>query len=207
MDRDLFLWLKMDKGIRNSSLGGKSAVQTASCLVAAILVLCLEAPAVAQDVQFGGQVRPRFEYRDPKGTGRDAFTSMRVRAHLVATLDPIVGVLIQFQDVRTFGEESGTLSDFRGDNLDMHQGYIEVRSTGSTTLSARLGRQEIALGAERLIGAVNWAQQGRAFDGLRLAADGHAARLDLFGAQLADASAQGISDDAYLVGVYGQVVE
>ena len=196
----------MDKRIRNSSLSEKKAAHTARCLVTSVLVLGVTGPVVAQDLQFGGQVRPRFEYRDPKGTGRDAFTSMRVRGHLIAALDHVVSVFIQFQDVRTFGEESSTLNDFQADNLDLHQGYIEVRSSGMTTLSARLGRQEIALGAERLIGAVNWAQQGRAFDGLRLAADGHTGRLDVFGAQLGDASAHEISDEAYLLGAYGELL-
>ena len=57
--------------------------------------------AVAQDVIFGGQVRPRFESKDLGGdaTAR-SFTSMRVRADLKAKLEGRVGVFVQIQDVR-----------------------------------------------------------------------------------------------------------
>ena len=60
------------------------------------LVAVLAVPARAQDITFGGQIRPRYEYRNPAvGGAGDAFTSMRVRANLSATLDRQVRVFIQ----------------------------------------------------------------------------------------------------------------
>ncbi len=73
-------------------------------MVASVLVIVMAAPAVGQEVKFGGQVRPRFEFRDPSGSGDDSFTSMRVRAQLSATLERNVGVFIQVQDVRLWGD-------------------------------------------------------------------------------------------------------
>ncbi len=166
----------------------------------------LGAPARAQDVDVGGQIRPRWEFRDSLQVGHDDFTSMRVRAHVDAALDEYVSVFIQLQDVRLFGEETNTLGDFRADNFDLHQGYVGARYAfqgRDLELSARVGRQEMIFGEQRLIGAVNWAQQGRAFDGVRLTAEVPSARVDLFGMQIADASAVTQGSDAFFVGGYG----
>lgn len=167
----------------------------------------LAPPTLAQDVSLGGQVRPRFEFRDSTEVRNDAFTSMRVRAHLAAALDRGVSIFIQFQDVRFWGEESSTLADFSADNFDLHQGYLEVRSSGPTTVAARLGRQELTFGGERVIGTVGWTQQGRTFDAVRLSADWDRFRVDVIGAQLAEESALGIEDDAYFLGAYAVLLD
>ncbi len=150
---------------------------------------------VAQEVTFGGQVRPRYEFRDTAGTGSDGFTSMRVRAHVSATLERQVKVFVQIQDVRLWGEETSTLGDFQADNFDLHQGYVEVQQSPTEALSlrARIGRQEAAFGAERLIGPVGWTQQSRSFDGVRLSAHGGFGTVDVIGFRLAEATAPSIS--------------
>ncbi len=170
------------------------------------LIAAAAGSAHGRDLDFGGQVRTRFEFRDPSPMGiRDNHTSMRVRTHISASLDHDTGVFIQLQDVRLWGEETSTLGDFRADNLDLHQGYFEVRSLGGSPFSVRAGRQAIALGDQRLVGAVDWAQQGRAFDGLRVTAALGSARADLLGIKLAEGTASGISHNAYLSGVYVHV--
>ena len=136
-------------------------------VVCALLVVGGSLPLDAQQVTLGGQIRPRFEFREPAANGDDGFTSMRARINLSALLERNVRVFLQLQDVRLWGEETGTLSDFRADNFDLHQGYIEVGHSGDTGFDLRVGRQEIALGGERLVGPVGWTQQGQAFDGVR----------------------------------------
>ncbi|NIP78292.1 MAG: alginate export family protein, partial [Gemmatimonadetes bacterium] len=74
---------------------------------------------------------------------------------------------VQVQDVRVWGGELGT-TDPSADGLDLHQGWLELGDAGSGALSLRVGRQELAYGGERLVGALNWAQQARSFDGARL---------------------------------------
>ena len=171
------------------------------------VALYFAASPQAQEVSVGGQIRPRFEFRDPASGGYDTFTSMRVRAQVRAALDRKVRVFIQLQDVRLWGEEANTLGDFRADNFDLHQGYAELGDIGGRPLSLRLGRQEISLGGQRLVGAVGWTQQGRAFDGVRLSATPEGGRVDLLGIRLGDASASavGISQNAYLLGAYVQL--
>lgn len=158
-------------------------------------------------VKVGGQVRPRYEARDA-GVGQyDMATTMRVRTHVAAQLHPKSRVYIEFQDVRTWGEEQNTLTDYQADHFDLHQGYFEIENIGHSTLSMRVGRQAIALGGQRLVGAVEWTQQGRAFDGLRLTANLNGGRVDLIGLKLAEASLSQVAHDAYLFGVYQQITK
>lgn len=159
-------------------------------------------PAVAQDVELGGQVRPRYEVRDSPGGGTEAFTSMRTRAELAARVAPGVRAFVQLQDVRVWGEERGTLADFSADGLDLHQGWVEVGDRSGTFRAVRVGRQEVVYGGQRLIGAVGWTPQARAFDGVKLTTGSDALRLDLFGFQIADAFTPTNADDAGLAGVY-----
>lgn len=159
-----------------------------------------------QQVSLSGQIRPRIEFRDPVGATRDAFTSMRVRLGARVTIDEHVSAFVQMQDVRIFGEETNTLTDFRADNFDVHQAYIDVHTPGgSPRLAARVGRQELLFGGQRLVGPVGWTQQGRSFDGVKLTADAEAVRVDVIGAQLTDATAVTATDNSYFVGSYATV--
>lgn len=148
-------------------------------VVSALLLLSVIRVS-AQRVEFQGQIRPRYEYRDPSGDGRDDFISMRVRAGLSAALADDVSVFVQLQDVRLWGEETHPLRDFRADNFDLHQGYVTVSDIAGGPLAVRVGRQETVLAEERLLGAVDWTQQAQAFDGLRLMAEPEGFRLDAF---------------------------
>ena len=158
---------------------------------------------VAKEVSFGGQIRPRAEFRDPVGTGYDMFTSMRVRAQMVAKLDRNVDAFVQIQDVRLWGEEGNTLGDFRADNFDLHQGYVTLSNIRESNVSIRVGRQAIAFGGQRLIGAVEWTQQGRVFDGVRATMKSERVTFNAIGIRLADATASLVHGaNAYLSGVY-----
>lgn len=172
---------------------------------AALMLLGFAAPqAAAQEVRLGGQVRPRLEIRDPlPGGGAEAFTSMRVRAALDAHLESGIRAFVQVQDVRFWGEENGTLADFRADGFDLHQGWVELGDGAGAFRSVRVGRQEAAFGGERLIGAVGWTQQGRAFDGVRLSTGRGPLIVDLVAFQVGESAAPTRAEDAGVVGAYG----
>lgn len=169
------------------------------------IVLLTSGYASAKDITLGGQVRPRAEFRDPVGAGYDNLVSMRVRAQIAAKLDKNVDVLIQLQDVRLWGEETNTLGDFNADHFDLHQGYITLNNINDAPFSIRAGRQAISFGGQRLIGAVEWTQQARAFDGLRVMLKPQWGALDVLGIRLSDATAPGINSNAYLTGIYATV--
>ncbi len=167
------------------------------------------ASAMAQELTFGGEVRPRFELRDLVGVDavRSEFTSMRTRLSAGVELEPNVSAYVQLQDVRVFGEEGSTLGDFSADGLDLHQGWLELGDAGADALSIRVGRQEAAYGGQRLLGAVNWAQQGRSFDGARIRYRPSAtAVVDGLAFRLRDSqTAPGAAPDQSLYGVYSTI--
>ncbi len=181
-----------------------------------VLILALApALATAQQVTVGGQIRPRSQYRNPSlsgagSTGReffndgDGFTTMRARIHADAKLKGNVRIFAQLQDVRIWGSETSTLGDFNADNFDLHQGFVDLSSEDDVWLG-RAGRQEVNLGGQRLIGAVDWTQQARSFDGLRLQRmkDGTGATFLAF--QTADATAPTQSADAGVFAGYGKI--
>lgn len=175
--------------------------RTGTLVGAALVAAC--GVAAAQEVSVHGQVRPRFEYRDPTFTrpAGDA-TSMRVRAALEAALDDRVSVFVQLQDVRLWGEETGTLSDFRADNLDLHQGWVRLRPRGALWLTATIGRQETGLGGERLVGVVDWTQQAQSFDGVRVDAARDWGTVSLLAYAIGEESAPAVARDAELYGVH-----
>ncbi len=161
-------------------------------------------PAAAQQLELGGEIRPRFEVRDPVpgplGETRE-FTSMRTRLSLSAGVLEDVRAFVQLQDVRVWGSEAGT-TDAAADMLDLHQGWIEVGDGAAGPWSLRVGRQELAYGGQRLVGVVNWAQQARSFDGVRLRVrPAEGIRVDGFATQIGDVD--GGRADESLLGVYG----
>jgi hypothetical protein len=138
---------------------------------AAVLAAMMPVDAAAQteSVRLLGEVRVRGEAeRQPGFDTTDAFTNLRSRIGLEAVLSPKAIVMLQVQDARTFGEEA-SLTDGSADRLDMHQAWLQYRmNAGEYGVSLRAGRQEIALGNERLVGASNWTATGRSFNGLRV---------------------------------------
>ena len=182
-------------------------MRKANLLALAAIGVAGASPLSAQDLTFHGQVRPRYESRDPAGTGRDGFTSMRVRASIEAALEKGLTIFVQLQDVRRFGEEGSTLADFSADNFDVHQAYLRYKGQKADWLTTTIGRQQTAFGGQRLVGAVDWAQQGRAFDGVRFDVGREWGALALIGYTLADASTPAHDADAELFGAYATVAD
>jgi hypothetical protein len=88
-----------------------------------------------------------------------------LRSRFSAAGQPIerVTVFFQAQDARTFGEEASTVANAK--NLDLHQGWFEVRDVFDAPVAVKVGRMELAYGDQRLIGNFGWDNVGRAFDG------------------------------------------
>jgi hypothetical protein len=178
----------------------------APALALALSTLALAAPtdAGAQVVNLTGQVRPRFEFRDPVAGGKDDFTSMRVRFGADVQIESGLSVFIQGQDVRIWGAETHPLFDYSADAVDLHQGYLRFRGEGTSWLTTTVGRMETNLGGQRLVGAVDWTQQGQSFDGVRFDAEAGRTRWALLGFTVRDDTAGGdVEED--LFGAYGTI--
>jgi hypothetical protein len=160
-----------------------------------------------------GQFRLRFE-ADGRTAGIDPDLAVlsRVRVGGGVLLADWIDVYAQLQDSRAWGTERNTLTDGSADALDLHQGFAVLGS--GPGFKAKLGRQEVVLGDERLVGAVGWTNTGRAFDGARLS--GSAGQFDWsafwMNVQERDSTLaiglnpqlnQGVNDDGWLIGGFG----
>jgi hypothetical protein len=152
------------------------------CIVALLFgIQQVRAQEFAPSIRWFGDVRVRsevdmrdFNQRTPPNT----ITLLRTRLGFEAVPFEDVRVFIQARDSRAFGQEASTLADSR--NLDLHQGFVEIKKLFADPLMLRLGRQELSYGNERIIGTVGWHNVGRVFDGGLLRVDVDAVTLDLF---------------------------
>jgi hypothetical protein len=128
---------------------------------------------VSESIEVTGEVRVRNECRNVKDyksidsmRAGDDYTLLRTRLNVNATITDWLGARVGIQDSRTFGEEASPTSDEAG--VDLHEGYLELRlrSVADVPLMIRVGRQEIRLGAGRLVAERQWSNAGQAFDGL-----------------------------------------
>lgn len=153
------------------------------------------------------QVRPRFEV----DTGRDGtaetqgwMVSQRSRLGVLAEA-PRWQAKVVAQDVRAWGTESDTvknnptLFDYNADNFDMHEAW--ARWTPNERTSLTVGRQEISVDEQRLVGPTDWAQQGRSFDAVRYQVKQGALNAEIAGALVTDGGAK--DTDTYTVLVRG----
>ena len=164
------------------------------------------APASPQ-VKVGGQLRLRPEHRnelkpDAAGGTSDLFVGQRARANVTVSTERL-RAFVEVQDARNWGTETSTLSNDR--NLDLHQAYLDLPNLGHSGLSLTLGRQEIAYGDERLLGAADWLTAARSFDGAVVRYGGKGGMVDALGALVNDrkTSARGVGD-MVLAGAYGR---
>ena len=134
-----------------------------------------------------GEFRERFE-----GFNHAAFTPSRddsywlSRLRLNAAITPgrRWSALVQVQDARVAGKGVGpTAPPFRGP-LDLRMAYTDVGDMQKSAFAVRAGRQELALGEQRLIGHLNWTNTARTFDGARATLRRGGYQVDLFGASV-----------------------
>lgn len=128
---------------------------------------------LVKQVSLDGQIRLRYEYRDPAAylntppsTRTDDFFMERTRINLKATVTDDLEVFIQPQDSRNWGSEATVVTDTH--NLDMHQAFFEVRNLFGEPLSIKAGRMELSYGDQRLVSPLDWSNVARAWDGAKI---------------------------------------
>jgi hypothetical protein len=145
------------------------------------LMSCCLSLIVVSNAQFSliGQLRTRTEVRDglgnlaPKGAKPAVFTSQRTRLTFGYKWDRVTfGVAVQ--DIRVWGQDASSISNADGARLMLHEGWADVvlANSADTTirfkavesLSIKIGRQELIYDDVRLIGNLDWLQQGRRHD-------------------------------------------
>ncbi len=159
----------------------------------------------AKQLAVDGQFRFRFEYRDPAGYDTvanvhedDDLFMTRIRLNFKYAVQDDLDVFVQLQDARTFGEEASVASNEK--NVDLKQGWIEVRKLLGQPLTLKLGRQELAYGDGRVLSPLDWNNITRSFDGAKLRWAGDDWWVDFFYMIVKEGT--GAEDDQDFTGLY-----
>lgn len=139
--------------------------------------------SVPVSLEFHGEVRHRLEVdgreKITPGSSSTEQSFLRSRLSVRAALPKNVSLLVQAQDARVYGEEPSPESG-TGSKKDLHQGYVLAEDLMAPGVWLRLGRMELAYGNERLIGANDFSNTGRAFDGVVLGYRGAQFDVEVF---------------------------
>lgn len=132
-----------------------------------------------------GEFRERVEGFDNAGFNEsrdDMYFLSRFRFN-AATTSRYVGTTVQVQDARVAKKSVGpTGAPFKAP-FDLRMAFADV-GTANSRVIARVGRQELAFGDQRLVGPSNWTNAGRTFDAAKVTFKTPAVQLDLFGASV-----------------------
>ncbi len=157
--------------------------RTTGCAVA--LLLACAAPLAAQTlapIPLGAsskltvsvEERARWEYRENADfreakDDTNSFVGNRLRLGLRFDVTERFTAFFQGQDSRQWGSDL-KFTDLSAHYDDLRQAYLELRAAKGALkgFSLRVGRQEILLGEERLVGAFGWSNVGRSFDAAKL---------------------------------------
>ncbi len=126
-------------------------------------------------LSLGGQARLRFETFANENFGRVSndwgYGLQRYMFHADAHLGKNFRAFAQIKSslVDDGREVPTTLRPIDADEIDIEQLFVDVMiPIGDQKLTARLGRQNLLFGAQRLIGPLDWTNVRRTFEGARL---------------------------------------
>ena len=150
--------------------------------------------AMAQEFSSDIQIRPRYEYTNGFGTlltpttSHTSFVGQRTRINLNYG-DSKLQVKVALQNVRTWGNVN-TLGNIATDKngLALYEGWAQYSFTNKW--STKVGRQMLSYDNQRIIGGLDWANQGRSFDAALIKYKGEKSQLDLGFALNADSEAK-----------------
>ncbi len=132
-------------------------------------------------IKIDAEVRPRFEYRHgfktlfPNDADPAAFVSQRTRLNAAYKKEKL-NFYLSMQDVRVWGDVP-QLNSADKNGFSVHQAWGELLFNSS--ISLKLGRQEILYDDQRIMGSVAWAQQARSHDAALIRYNKEKFKLDL----------------------------
>lgn len=119
-----------------------------------------------------------------KADTNDAYLLSRFRLNMAVMPTAWMSFHFQAQDSRVIGDtKTASLPALQQDTMDLRLAYVELGKEDHP-VSARIGRQELAFGEERLIGPANWLNTPRSFDGASATFHVNGVRLDAFAASV-----------------------
>jgi hypothetical protein len=125
-------------------------------------------------VKIGGELRYRLELRDDFTFNDDTYEDdavhlLRTRLHVDVDTGPLVRLFVQGQDSESFASSSLNRTNGFIDRLDLRQLFVELTSPAEAVpLKLKVGRQELAYGEQRFLGAFDWSNVARVFDAIKM---------------------------------------
>ncbi|MBI4549863.1 MAG: alginate export family protein [Candidatus Omnitrophica bacterium] len=147
-------------------------------------------------MKIGGQSRYRYECRDDFNLNSttyedDSMHLLRNRLNLdVSYLSPEGAAPARFfaegQEAHSFAKSDVNQTNGFVNELDLRQFYAELKSpVEELPLSAKIGRQVLSYGDERLVGGFEWSNVARVFDALKwVYAPNPQVQLDVFASRV-----------------------
>src|SRR5437867_2091816 len=126
---------------------------------------------------FGGQFRLRYEVKEDGGSSGGSFPNRDFRQSGVDNDNSFLllreKLHVGYTPCSWFtlyaeGRDSSSTWDDRhpspeGDFIDLHQAFLRLCDPAQFPLTAKIGRQELIYGDERLVGSADWANIPRSF--------------------------------------------
>lgn len=147
-------------------------------------------------IRFGFDHRFRFEdYRalKYKQNNDDRWFLNRFRINMTLLPTSWWSFTFQAQDARIFFKDNAAGQNSYTNKTDLRQAFTEIGNAAKGKIALRIGRQELAYGEERVIGAANWGSIGRVFDAAKLIVRQGPVQLDLVSASVVIPELRGLS--------------
>ena len=145
------------------------------------LVALIATSTYAQEFSSDIQIRPRYEYTNGFGTlltpttEHTSFIGQRSRINFNYN-DSKLKVKLALQNVHTWGDAATTTVSSKN-GMAAFEAWAEYSFTDNW--STKIGRQPISYDNQRVIGGLDWANQGRSFDAALIKYKGKNGQLDL----------------------------
>jgi hypothetical protein len=189
---------------------------TSFVIAALVLSMGFTAYAELQNVEVGGSIRIRGTYYnmdDAWNYDDESFVEQRTRLNVKADFTDNVSAFIELESWDVWGEDFRSVDYVTGvdtrqdsrDDVEIYQGYIEMNEIADYPLSIRVGRQELALGNQWLVGLNDSASyfRGLSFDGVLISYATDMVAVHGMWMKLAETFGDFSEDDVDLYGVYG----
>ena len=154
-----------------------------------LLIVGISFEIQGQELEVNLQIRPRFEYRNgyktllPEGQKGTSQISQRSRLNFNYKQDQFT-VKLTFQNTRTWGDVATTASADKN-GVAVFEAWAQYDLTEKW--SVRMGRQVLSYDNQRILGEIDWAQQGQSHDALTFSFHTEKQQLDFGGAYNSDA--------------------
>lgn len=185
-------------------------------LMVAVLALGTVSAAQAelQNVEIDGTLRIRGNWFDFDNDNESAFVEQRTRLGVKADFTDEVSTYIEFDSYSIWGDSfrsnyiTGLDGLGAGDDVNLYQAYIEVNNAWGLPIRTRIGRQEVELGSEWLLGNndTSWGYGGLSWDGIRTTYTSDTFTVDLLSLKMTETFDQFGDGDANLYGVYASYI-